>query len=508
MDGASGGAEPALLVAGPTSRRGATSDEQGPLPKGWKWRIATRSQAGWKWCVDMNPRGRRMYYNRDTGEVSLQRPERKTDEPRHGLELVKSTQLDEFCEELEAENAHLKELLADMVRGALTTPRHAVSLGISPVFEQPGEVAAGFATPAKKAILQSVLRSMNDLIVAFDEDGCTRTISHSIEHYFGVSESTISGQKFSTWLLDYKVLVEDIRRCMQSAKEVEGLPIQVKNNEGETFVLSYTVSPLTFSVDGEATPVPSLRDTLPSEPEPEAAGAESNEQPPWQSPASTTPSTLVDCANPELAPNHAPQVRGCVVVFDDITKIQRLGRYFDPAVVTEVIKSGSDTLGGVRQKVTVLFSDIRSFTTISEGMDAPDLVAMLNDYFEHELHPIFDNGGILDKFIGDAIMACFGVPLVSADDGKTDACMSCKCALEQLAALEVFNQIRREKRGPDTETFAIGIGLNTSEVVSGNIGSSKRMEYTVIGDGVNLASRLEGITKTVRHAPAKSARSF
>ena len=150
-----------------------------------------------------------------------------------------------------------------------------------------------------------------------------------------------------------------------------------------------------------------------------------------------------------------------------------------------------------------MFSDIRSFTTISEGMDAVDLVAMLNDYFTYELDPIFDNGGILDKFIGDAIMACFGVPLVSEDDGKTDACMSCKCALEQLAALEIFNEMRKKERGPDTETFAIGIGLNTNKVVSGNIGSDKRMEYTVIGDGVNLASRLEGITKTVRcHPPA------
>ena len=198
---------------------------------------------------------------------------------------------------------------------------------------------------------------------------------------------------------------------------------------------------------------------------------------------------------------------GCVLIFEDLSEKKKmtstLGRYLSGALVDQVLGSGADVLGGVRQKVTILFSDIRSFTTISEGMDAVDLVAMLNDYFTYELDPIFDNGGILDKFIGDAIMACFGVPLVSTDDGKTDACTSCKCALEQLAALEVFNQRRKEERGADAETFAIGIGLNTSRS-SVNIGSDKRMEYTVIGDGVNLASQLRH-TKTVRHAsPARS----
>jgi class 3 adenylate cyclase len=345
--------------------------------------------------------------------------------------------------------------------------------------------------------------------VAFDEKGygIEGLFSHSIGRYFGVTEFTISRQKFSSWLADYPVLVQHIEQCMHSEQEFGGVSIKVKNSEGETFELSYTVSPLTFPTKGsdgsEANPAPD------TEPEPDSVRA-----------SFTAGAGLVDdAATPRrrggltedrdsCKPQPSPQVRGCVVVFDDTTEHTlmkaTLGRYLDPALVTEVLRSGSDMLGGVRQKVTVLFSDIRSFTSISEGMDARDLVAMLNDYFTYQLDSIFENCGILDKFIGDAIMACFGVPHVSTDDGKTDACMSCKCTLEQLAALEAFNQRRREKHGPDTETFEIGIGLNTSKVISGNIGTNKRMEYTVIGDGVNFASRLEGITKSVRHTLDKS----
>jgi len=142
----------------------------------------------------------------------------------------------------------------------------------------------------------------------------------------------------------------------------------------------------------------------------------------------------------------------------------------------------------------VVFSDIRSFTSISESMDAVDLVAMLNEYFGFMIPPIFENLGVLDKFIGDAIMAVFGVPFVNDDDdGKGDAIRAAKCALEMITFLDAFNKQRIKN---NAQTLEIGVGINTGKVVSGNIGSEQRMEYTVIGDGVNLASRLEGITKT------------
>jgi adenylate cyclase len=238
--------------------------------------------------------------------------------------------------------------------------------------------------------LQNVLRSVKNLVVAFDEKGYVTTFNHSIERYFGVTESTISRQKFSSWLADYPALVQDIEQCMESEEELEGLPIEVENSEGEAFEMSYTVSPLTFAVkgggDGSEASKPASAASL-------AAGG-------GVAGGSITPRRRGGSTEDRDSRKSQPsaQVRGCVVVFDDMTESKlmkaTLGRYLNPALVAEVLKSGSDTLGGVRQKVTVLFSDIRSFTSISERMDASDLVAMLNEYFTWEIPPIFDNHGV------------------------------------------------------------------------------------------------------------------
>jgi adenylate cyclase len=117
--------------------------------------------------------------------------------------------------------------------------------------------------------------------------------------------------------------------------------------------------------------------------------------------------------------------------------------------VKEVLKSGSECLGGVRQKVTVLFSDIRDFTSISEAMDAADLVAMLNEYFGTQINPILENHGVLDKFIGDAIMATFGVPFSHG----TDTRRACTTALQMIQQLAKFNTARAaqgyvQRQGP------------------------------------------------------------
>nr|KAJ3420326.1 hypothetical protein HK105_005811 [Polyrhizophydium stewartii] len=183
--------------------------------------------------------------------------------------------------------------------------------------------------------------------------------------------------------------------------------------------------------------------------------------------------------------------KGVVMVLDDISSEKRavmtLGRYMSPALAKQVMEDDGQ-LGGKRKKVSILFSDIRSFTTLSEGMEPTDVVEMLNQHFTDAVNAITDEQGILDKFIGDAVMAVFGVPFASPED----AVHACNAALRMRESLAVFNRIRA---AAGKQTIKIGIGVNTGMVLSGNIGSSKRMEFSCIGDAVNLASRTEGLTK-------------
>lgn len=183
---------------------------------------------------------------------------------------------------------------------------------------------------------------------------------------------------------------------------------------------------------------------------------------------------------------------GVVVVVDDITREKRmkatLGRYMSPALAEQVLQDEKSRLGGVRQRVTVLFSDIRGYTTFTESMDASEVVEMLNQYFGYMVDAVDLEQGVLDKFIGDAIMALYGVPFPREDD----TVRACRTALRMKEQLLLFNAQRALTGSP---AIQIGIGLNTGMVVSGNIGSEKRVDYTCIGDSVNLASRLEGATK-------------
>lgn len=186
-------------------------------------------------------------------------------------------------------------------------------------------------------------------------------------------------------------------------------------------------------------------------------------------------------------------VRGGLVVLEDISQEKRmkttLYRYMTPSVAERVMALGEDVLMvGERKDVTVLFSDIRGYTTLTEALEASDVVSMLNEYFETMVESVFHCEGTLDKFIGDALMAVFGAPLPLSNHAWSGV----KSALDMRQRLVVFNRDRREKGQPE---LRIGIGLSSGEVVSGNIGSQRKMDYTVIGDGVNLSARLESITK-------------
>jgi class 3 adenylate cyclase/CHASE2 domain-containing sensor protein len=174
---------------------------------------------------------------------------------------------------------------------------------------------------------------------------------------------------------------------------------------------------------------------------------------------------------------------------------QMFGRYVSDQVVEALLQSGKrPELGGQSQAMTVLFSDIRNFTTISERLNAKEVVEMLNTYFEQACAPLLAEGGSIDKFIGDAIMVEFGSPLPLADH----ALRGVRAAIALRAVAETFS-LWMEQRFPDRDLpkFAVGIGLHSGEAVIGNIGSPTRMEFTAIGDTVNLASRLEGMTKEI-----------
>ncbi|MCL2608851.1 MAG: HAMP domain-containing protein [Treponema sp.] len=170
-------------------------------------------------------------------------------------------------------------------------------------------------------------------------------------------------------------------------------------------------------------------------------------------------------------------------------RIRQIFQKYVPATVIErFFASPEKMLVGDNRNLSILFSDIRSFTTISEGMAPDDLVNSLNRYFSGQVDIIYGRGGVVDKYIGDAIMAFWGAPNLGGDD----ALQSVLAGLDMIDQVGLFNENQRSLGKPE---FRIGIGLNYGEVTVGNIGSERKMDYTVIGDSVNLASRMEGLTK-------------
>jgi adenylate cyclase len=164
-----------------------------------------------------------------------------------------------------------------------------------------------------------------------------------------------------------------------------------------------------------------------------------------------------------------------------------LGKVVSHEVAEELMKKGV-VLGGEEREVTILFSDIRNFTPLSERMAPSEVLGILNAYLTRMSDIVERNGGVVDKYVGDAVMAIFGAPLVHEDDADR----ALHTAIEMVQALDELN---REFRAQGRPELRIGVGVNTAVVVAGNMGSQRRLNYSVIGDGVNVAARLESLTK-------------
>jgi adenylate cyclase len=164
-------------------------------------------------------------------------------------------------------------------------------------------------------------------------------------------------------------------------------------------------------------------------------------------------------------------------------------RYVNPHVAEEIAQDPEGVgLAGQRRKVTVLFSDIRGFTALSETLPPEEVVAFLSQYLEAMTEVVFEFDGTLDKFIGDGIMVLYGTPVGRPDDAR-------RAVRTALRMCERLQELNRQRKGILSRSLRIGVGIHTGEVIVGNLGSLKKMEYTAIGDTVNLASRIEGLNK-------------
>jgi adenylate cyclase len=170
---------------------------------------------------------------------------------------------------------------------------------------------------------------------------------------------------------------------------------------------------------------------------------------------------------------------------------QMFQKYVPADVVREVLKMKEGGRLSAKLTATVLFSDIRGFTSISERMPPEGVVGFLNDYLQRMVDIVFDEGGIVDKFIGDSVMAVFGAPVPKPDD----AVRAVRAALRMIEEVARFNEQQRKQGGVEID---VGVGLHTGPLIAGNIGSDRKMEYTVIGDTVNVANRVESLNQKMQ----------
>ena len=302
---------------------------------------------------------------------------------------------------------------------------------------------------------QSILSSMHDAVLTLDENGVIKTCNPAglrilkIPHEAAVLEQqacVLFGGP-NEWLLKKLEAVNENEEFLDAELQIEG----------ETLSVNITLTPLLGKIKSK------------DEREGDTGG--------------------------EGILTSKPNIIGAMLMIEDISSEKRMkstmSRYMDPELADQLMTadgSNEDVMGGKQSVGTVLFSDVRSFTTITEELGAQGTVKLLNDYFTIMVDCITDEGGMLDKFIGDAMMCIFGTPVPHDDDPDR----AVRAAIRMMTDLKIFNDKRAmEGKMPIDH----GMGINTDSIVSGNIGSPKRMDYTVIGDGVNLAARIESACK-------------
>lgn len=303
----------------------------------------------------------------------------------------------------------------------------AVSIENAQLFEE---------VSAERNYNESILRSMSNAVLTLDADGVLRKVNESAVRILRRGADDLVGRRLEELFVDRNAWVaKSLDKVRAAGKTDITVDTEVYVDGGQA-----------VSVDLTTVPLVSLRD----------------------------------------------EPIGYMLMMEDITREKRLRntmlRYMSKAVMDRLLESGDAVLGGVSREVSVLFSDIRGFTTLSERLGAQETVALLNEYFTDMVDIVFAHHGVLDKYMGDMIMAVFGSVLQNADDPDDAVAVgnSMMVGLRELNA-----RLAARKREP----ISIGVGISTGQVVAGNIGSPKRLEYTVIGNRVNIAHRLEDANK-------------
>lgn len=308
-----------------------------------------------------------------------------------------------------------------------------------------------FATVKQQEQMQrDILRSLSDGVISTDKEGKIIAVNESARELLGLDDSErLEGESIS------KIIKIEDKEKRESNKFAQWFDTAIALKDARSRQQYYPDQTLL---------------------------SKGNEQ---QRSVNLSVNTIADAADNN-------KVRGALVVMEDISDEKRLKstmyRYMTQELAEELLKLDDAKLGGDRKDVSILFSDIRGYTALTESLEAEEVVGMLNEYFESMVEAIFKHKGTLDKYIGDAIMAVFGSPLPLKDH----AWRAVQTSLEMRHRLEEFNARRLSN---NKVAIKIGIGINSDSVISGNIGSSKRMEFTAIGDGVNLGSRLESASK-------------